>query len=232
MQDEDPLAGAYEPGSHWVQLSCPDVSVYEPAAQGVQGATEVFENVPAAQPVTQLAIDVEPGAEVKPFGHWLHWDEFAGDQDLIGHVTQDLAPTLDDVPATLDDVPAGQTLQGDIPVLENMPPGQRGVQLEAPARDDSPAGHCAHSLEPAFENLPAGQIWHLSLLVWPMLLLKVPASQGVQGAGAPKPLLDHVPAGHIDRQSVSDEASTPGNVELPSLHFLQAEREVEPFWSL
>ena len=151
-----------------MQLSCPDVSVYEPAAQGVQGATEVFENVPAAQPVTQLAIDVEPGAEVKPFGHWLHWDEFAGDQDLIGHVTQDLAPTL-------DDVPAGQTLQGDIPVLENMPPGQRGVQLEAPARDDSPAGHCSHALEPACEKKPAPQVWHRSWLVWPILLLAVPA---------------------------------------------------------
>ena len=137
MQDEDPLAGAYEPGSHWVQLSCPDVTVYEPAAQGVQGATEVFENDPAVQPVTQLAIDVEPGAEVKLPEHWLHWDEFAGDQDLTGHVTQDLAPTL-------DDVPAGQTLQGDIPVLENMPPGQRGVQLEAPARDDLSAEHCLH----------------------------------------------------------------------------------------
>lgn len=130
----------------------------------------MLENVPAAQPVTQLAIDVEPGAEVKSFGHWLHWDEFAGDQDLTGHVTQDLAPTLDD-----DFVPAGQTLQGDIPVLENMPPGQRGVQLEAPARDDSPAGHCSHALEPAFEYLPAGQVWQVSLLVWPMLLLKVPA---------------------------------------------------------
>jgi len=142
--------------------------VYEPAAQGVQGATEVFENVPAAQPVTQLDFDVEPGAEVKLPEHWLHWDEFAGDQDLTGHVTQDLAPTL-------DDVPAGQTLQGDIPVLENMPPGQRGVQLEAPARDDLPAGHCVHSLELAFENLPAGQVSHFFLSVWPMLLLKVPA---------------------------------------------------------
>jgi len=188
VQDEDPLAGAYEPGSHWVQLSCPDVSVYEPAAQGVQGATEVFENVPAAQPVTQLAIDVEPGAEVKPFGHWLHWDEFAGDQDLIGHVTQDLAPTLDDVPATLDDVPAtlddvpaGQTLQGDIPVLENMPPGQRGVQLEAPARDDLSAGHCVQLLEPAFENLPARQVTQRSGLVWPNMLCAVPAGQGLHG---------------------------------------------------
>ncbi len=130
----------------------------------------MFENVPAAQPVTQLAIDVEPGAEVKLPEHWLHWDEFAGDQDACGHVTQDLAPTLDD-----DFVPAGQTLQGDIPVLENMPPGQRGVQLEAPARDESPAGHCLHSLEPAFENLPAGQVSQRSLLVWPILLLKVPA---------------------------------------------------------
>ena len=174
MQDEDPLAGAYEPGSHWAQLSCPDVAVYEPAAQGVHGATEVFENVPAAQPVTQLAIDVEPGAEVKPFGHWLHWDEFAGDQDLTGHVTQDLAPTL-------DDVPAGQTLQGDIPVLENMPPGQRGVQLEAPARDDLSAGHCVHSLEPAFENLPARQVTQRSGLVWPNMLCAVPAGQRLHG---------------------------------------------------
>lgn len=174
MQDEDPLAGAYEPGSHWVQLSCPDISVNEPAAQGVHGATEVLENVPAAQPVTQLAIDVEPGAEVKSFGHWLHWDEFASDQDAIEHVTQDLAPTL-------DFVPAGQTLQGDIPVLENMPPGQRGVQLEAPARDDLSAGHCVHSLEPAFENSPARQVWQRSGLVWPNLLCAVPAGQRLHG---------------------------------------------------
>ena len=128
----------------------------------------MLENVPAAQPVTQLASDVEPGAEVKPFVHWLHWDEFAGDQYVIPHVTQDLAPAL-------DDVPAGQTLQGDIPVLENMPPGQRGVQLEALARDDSPAGHCSHALEPACEKKPAPQVWQRSWLVWPILLLAVPA---------------------------------------------------------
>jgi len=50
------------------------------------------------------------------------------------------------------------------------------------------------------------------------------------------PLLDHVPAGHIGRQppamSSADEASLPGSVELPLLHFLQAEGKVEPFWSL
>ena len=47
--------------------------------QGVHGATEVLENVPAAQPVTQLVDAVEPGAEVNGGAHWLHWDAFAGD---------------------------------------------------------------------------------------------------------------------------------------------------------
>ena len=51
-----------------------------PAGHGAHGATEVLENVPAAQPVTQLVESAEPGAEVNPGGHWLHVDEFAGDQ--------------------------------------------------------------------------------------------------------------------------------------------------------
>ena len=48
--------------------------------------------------------------------------------------------------------------------------------------------------------------------------------------GASMPFLDHVPAGHIGRQPPADEV--PDTEEVPSLHFLQAEREVEPFWSL
>ena len=79
VQDEDPVAGAYEPGLHGLHLVCPVFWVISPAAQGVQGATEVIENVPAAQPVTQLVDAVEPGAEVNGGAHWLHWDAFAGD---------------------------------------------------------------------------------------------------------------------------------------------------------
>jgi hypothetical protein len=62
----------------------------------------------------------------------------------MAQVRQDLEPTL-------DFVPAGQTLQGNIPESENMPPGQRGVQLEAPAMDENPAAHFTHKLEPATE---------------------------------------------------------------------------------
>ena len=46
----------------------------------MHGAKEVLEKVPAAQPVTQLVNALEPGAEDNPEGHWLHLDEFAGDQ--------------------------------------------------------------------------------------------------------------------------------------------------------
>jgi ABC-type hemin transport system ATPase subunit len=50
-------------------------------AEGVSAVSTEFENVPAAQPVTQLVASVEPGAEVNPGEHWLHRDEFAADQD-------------------------------------------------------------------------------------------------------------------------------------------------------
>ena len=44
------------------------------------------------------------------------------------------------------------------------------------------------------------------------------------------PLLDQVPAGHRDRQPDSDDV--PGTEEVPDLHFLQSEDEVEPSSSL
>ena len=62
-----------------------------------------------------------------------------------------MAQVRQDLESTLDFVPAGQTLQGNIPESENMPPGQRGVQLEAPAMDEKLAAHFTHKLEPATE---------------------------------------------------------------------------------
>ena len=53
MQDEDPVAGAYKPGLHLLHLGCPVFWVISTTQQGVLGATEVLENVPAAQPVTR-----------------------------------------------------------------------------------------------------------------------------------------------------------------------------------
>ena len=69
MQDEDPVAGAYKPGLHLLHLGCPVLWVISTTQQGVLGATEVLENVPAAQPVTQLVDAAEPGADVNGGGH-------------------------------------------------------------------------------------------------------------------------------------------------------------------
>jgi len=80
---------------HGVHVVCPFFWVIWPAGHGVHGATEVVENVPAAQPVTQLVASVEPGAEVNPGEHWLHRDEFAADHWAMLHVVQDFDPTAE-----------------------------------------------------------------------------------------------------------------------------------------
>jgi len=189
----------------------------------VHGATVVLENVPGAQPTTQLLGDVEPGADVNPAGQPVHCDAFAGDHHLLSQVVHDLAPTL-------DDVPAGQTLQGSMPVSEYMPPGHRRVQLDELTTDEKPSGHFVQTFEPSEEKKPAWQTLQRSALVCPISLLYEPAGQGVHDLGASMPLFDQVPAGHRGRQP--DAEDVPANDDVPATHCLQVEGAVAPSLSL
>jgi hypothetical protein len=127
-----------------VQLVCPGFADIWPAGQGVQGTTEVFENVPARQAVAQLVDAVEPRGEDFPAGHLVHWADFARDHSPKSHVVHDFDPAT-------EYVPAGQVPQGAMPESENMPPGQTGMHADAPASDEKPTGHFEHVLELAFE---------------------------------------------------------------------------------
>ncbi len=92
MHDDEPGEGAKDPGTQEVQLVCPDIAVIWPAGQGVQGATDVLENVPAAQAGAQLVAAVEPGGDDSPGGHGLHLEEFELDHSVALQVVHDLDP--------------------------------------------------------------------------------------------------------------------------------------------
>ena len=123
MHDEEPGEGAKDPSTQEVQLVCPGFADIWPAGQGVQGTTEVFENVPAVQAVAQLVDDVEPGGEDFPAGHDAHVLEFeisltnALDNAYfpIGQET-DPEHALVNKPVALPYVPAGQFMHAVPPV--------------------------------------------------------------------------------------------------------------------